>query len=330
MESHQHYVGADISKRTIDLFLLTSESHLQITNDLKGFKDALSRFKAEGMPISQIVLVMEHTGYCCFLFEKFLSKAGIRFFKVNPITIKRSQGLVRGKSDKIDARRIAEFARLHNAKLRILTPQSKATERLKMLVMERNKYIQMRTGLKNMRHEMENIHIPSKDLIQRSPQTVINMLNQQIKVLEKEMEAVIREDQKLHANYLLLKSIKGVGPVIAIHALVKTNNFEWFTKAREFACYCGLAPFEHTSGTSIKGRTRVSHVADKQMKTLFDLAAKVAIQHDPELKAYYARRVSAGKPKMSTINVIRNKIVGRMFAVIKRQTPFQPGILAAA
>ena len=78
------------------------------------------------------------------------------------------------------------------------------------------------------------------------------------------------------------------------------------------------------SGTSIRGKTKVSHLADKDMKTLLDLAAKSAIQYDKELREYYLRRIAAGKSKMSTINIVRNKILYSMFAVINRQTPYQP------
>lgn len=330
MESHQHFVGADISKRTIDLYMRTSGRYLKISNDEKGFKDLLACFKVEDMSMAEIVLVMEHTGYYSYVFEKFLHRQGIRFVKVSALAIKRSLGIIRGKSDQIDARRIAEYGSLHMAKLRFRKTSSKATERLRLLTMERNKCIKIRTSLLNTLEVLKNMGVSSRDMLLRSPQTIINTVNRQIEALEKEMEAVTREDEKLLINYQLLKSIKGVGPIVALHVLVKTNNFEWFDNARQFACYCGLAPFEHTSGTSIRGRTRVSHIADKQMKTLFDLAAKVAIQHDPELKEYYKRRIEEGKSKMSTINVVRNKIVGRMFAVIKRQMPYKSAVQEAA
>ncbi|MFI5132002.1 MAG: transposase [Chitinophagales bacterium] len=104
--------------------------------------------------------------------------------------------------------------------------------------------------------------------------------------------------------------------------LIKTKNFTRFTNGKKFSCYCGSAPFEHSSGTSIKKRTRISHLADKSMKTLLTQAAKTAIQHDKELKQYYQRRTDMGKSKRSTMNVVRNKLIHRMFAVIKRQTPY--------
>jgi transposase len=91
-----------------------------------------------------------------------------------------------------------------------------------------------------------------------------------------------------------------------------------------------LPPFEHSSGKSVRRKTRISHLADKEMKTLLDQSAKSAIQYDKELKSFYQRRIAIGKSKKSTINIVRNKILYRMFAVIKRQTPFIENYLKAA
>ena len=101
-----------------------------------------------------------------------------------------------------------------------------------------------------------------------------------------------------------------------------TNAFTKFNDTRKFASFCGIAPFPNSSGTSIKGRTKVSHLANKKIKSLLDLCAKSAIQSNPEMKNYYQKRIEQGKNKMSTINIIRNKILSRVFAVVKRQTPY--------
>jgi transposase len=118
--------------------------------------------------------------------------------------------------------------------------------------------------------------------------------------------------------------------VTATAAIVKTGNFTQFRDARKFACYCGIAPFEHSSGKSIRGKARISHLADKEMKTLLHQSAKCAIQFDKELKSFYERRLAMGKSKKSTINIVRNKILYRMFSVIKRQTPFVEAYLQTA
>jgi transposase len=124
--------------------------------------------------------------------------------------------------------------------------------------------------------------------------------------------------------YDLMVSVKGVGLILASNLLVVTNCFRGFENSRKFACYAGLAPFEKQSGTSLKKKSRVSHYANKKIKVLLNLSAGSAIQSDPELKAYYQRRIANGKSKMSTLNIVRNKIVHRIFAVVTRRTPYVP------
>lgn len=122
--------------------------------------------------------------------------------------------------------------------------------------------------------------------------------------------------------FKLINSIKGVGPQTALFMIVYTNGFTKFKNWRKFASYCGIAPFPNSSGSSIKGRTKVSHLANKKIKSLFDLCAKSAIQYNREMKKYYERRIEEGKSKMSSINAIRNKLLSRIFAVVERKTPY--------
>lgn len=326
----QHIIGADLSKKTIDLVIHESKIHLQIENTITGFKQMLKWFRQNKIDFSLTMIVMEHTGLYSYCFEDFLHLKQIAFTKVNAMNIKFSIGLTRGKSDKVDAIRIAMYG---FEKREILKPQPEvdnALKRLQMLGSVRDQLVKQRTGLLCSLKEYQNIGINENDLIIQSQLQSINTLKKQINNLKSEMISIIEEHELLNQNFQLLQSIKGVGEILAMTTLVKTNNFEKFTNARKFACYCGTAPFEHTSGTSIKGNTRVSHLADKKMKTLLDLAAKSAIQFDPELKAFYQRKTLSGKSKMSTINIIRNKIIYRMFAVIKRQTPFIENYLQAA
>lgn len=330
MENQVQVIGADVSKGTIDLVLHSSGKHLQITNDKQGFKSFMDWLDSQAILRTDVVLVMEHTGLYPYLFEKFLFKKEVRFAKVSARLIRMSGGIVRGKSDKADAKRIAEYGAQKIQELRWERIRSEASDRLKLLMMARNQYVKARTSFMNMREEMANIKLGKSDIIMSDCSQTIAHFERKIKQLERAMEVIIAQEEAMRRNFTLVKSVSGVGTIVAINLLVKTNNFEWFDSPKTFACYCGVAPFPHTSGSSIRGRTRVSHYADKQMKTLLDLAAKVAIQHDPELKAYYARRVAAGKPKMSAINVVRNKIIGRIFAVIKRQTPFNRAVQEAA
>lgn len=323
----QHIIGADLSKRTIDLFC---NSHLTIENNKAGFKEMLKWLKQQNINTSEVMVVMEHTGFYSYCFEGFLHDHQIAFSKVPALAVKRSIGLARGKSDKIDARRLRDYGFEKKDKLSLETEVSKELQRLSLLFTTRERLVRHKAALLNAIGEYKNIGLAESDVIISTQRKLVKSFETEIAKLEGAMDQIIQQNPSIHQNLHLLQSIKGVGKVVSMATIIKTKNFTRFSNPRKFACYCGTAPFEHTSGTSIRGKTRVSHLADKTMKTLLDLSAKTAIQYDPELKDYYLRRTESGKSKMSTINIVRNKILYRMFAVVKRQTPYVENYLQTA
>jgi transposase len=326
----QHIIGADLSKKSIDLVCHLLHTHIRMENSIAGFKNLVQWLQQQNVNPSETMIVMEHTGLYSYCFEKFLHQHQIPFCKVNALAIKRSMGLIRGKTDKLDAARIAAYGFEKKDKLVLDVPASDTLKRLQMLDSTRNRLVKQRASLICAIKEYRCIGMLEKDIIMRTQVQLIKNFDKQIEKLMAEIESIINEQEPLKQNFHLLQSIKGVGKILALTAIIKTHNFTRFTNARKFACFCGTAPFEHSSGTSIKRKTRVSHLADKQMKSLLDLSAKSAIQYDKELREYYLKRTEGGKSKMSTINVVRNKILYRMFAVIKRQTPFLENYLQAA
>ena len=330
MEKIQHIIGADLSKKSIDLVCHLLKSHVQIENSLAGFKNLMQWMRQQKVNTSETMIVMEHTGLYSYCFESFLHNHQIAFCKVNALAIKRSIGLVRGKTDKLDAARIAAYGYEKKDKLTTDVPASDVLKRLQMLHSTRNRLVKQRASLTCAIKEYKHIGIPQKDIIMQTQLQLIKSFDRQIEKLMAQIEIIIGEQEPLKQNFRLLQSIKGVGKILALSSIIKTSNFTRFTNARKFACFCGTAPFPHDSGTSIKRKARVSHLADKQMKSLLDLSAKSAIQYDKELREYYLKRTEGGKSKMSTINVVRNKILYRMFAIIKRQTPFIENYLQAA
>lgn len=326
----QQIIGADLSKKTIDLVCHLTKTHMQIQNNSAGFKDMVKWLKQQSIKPAGVMIVMEHTGLYSCCFEDYLHRYHIAFAKVNALTIKRSLGLVRGKNDKIDAKRIASYGYEKKDQLQHQPIVEKDLQRLQLLHSTRARLVKQRAGTTCAIKEYRNIGIPETDILMRAQLQIITAFDKQIDKLENEIGSIINVNEPLNKNFKLLQTVKGVGKVLALNTIIKTQNFTRFKDARKFACYCGTAPFEHTSGSSIKGRTRVSHLADKQMKTLLDLSAKSAIQYDKELREFYARRLEMGKSKMSTINIVRNKILYRMFAIVKRQTVFIDNYLQAA
>lgn len=322
------FIGTDVSKLTLDHGIDTVMVHHKTTNDSKGFTDWLKWALLFGSK-EQLWVVMEHTGYYSYQFELFLHQQQIRYTKVAALEIKRSVGLVRGKSDKIDALLISRYGWMNRDRLEPQHLSAAVITELKDLVSLRDKLVRDRSGYKARKKEQAATRKYAKTHIQNKIQArMIKELTQDIQEVEAAIKKMIKEDEALLNNYKLLISIKAVGFVTAVYMLAYTENFRKFLNSRKFACYAGLAPFEHTSGTSLKGKKRVSHYANKKAKSLLNLAASVAIQHNPEMKIYYTKRVGEGKSKMGTLNIIRHKLIDRMFAVIKRGTPYTLSIAA--
>lgn len=323
-------IGTDVSKLTLDHGIHTAKEHIQTANNCKGFKQWLHWALSFGSK-HELWVVMEHTGYYSYQFEAFLDEQQIRYTKVPALDIKRSVGLVRGKSDKIDALVISRYAWMRRDQLQPQHISAAVMTELKDLINLRAKLVKDRSGYKARMKEQNATRKYAKSHIQNKIQTrMIKELTAEVKVVEAAIKELIAQDETLQNNYKLLTSIKGVGFVTTVYMLAYTDNFSKFLNSRKFSCYAGLAPFEHSSGTSIRGRNRVSHYANKKAKCILNLAASVAIQHNRELREYYHRRVSEGKSKMASLNIIRNKLVDRMFAVVKKQTAYQETLNTAA
>jgi transposase len=323
-------VGVDVSKLTLDFHCKPGDFALQTENKLAGFKLWLTGIrKLFGLELP-IFVVMEHTGRYSARFEMFLRSKSIDFCKVPALQIKRSIGVARGKNDKVDAARIAEYAWLRRDLLVADVPVLQGIAELRNLLSLRSKLVKDRSGYLCRLKEMRATESCSKsDITIQIQERIIQELTRAIKKTEDQIRLIIRTNEVLKKTCTLLTSIKGVGLIVAAYMIANTNNFTRFANARKFNCYAGLAPFAHESGTSIKSRSRVSHLANKEVKTLLNLAAFAAIQFDPELKTYYQKRVAEGMKKMACLNIIRSKIVSRMYAVVKRETPYITITLAA-
>ena len=323
-------VGVDVSKSMLDFFFKPCGLHLCLSNDLKGFKKWLTALKKELKNYDEVLIIMEHTGHYSFRFERFLIAHRLPYCKLPALEIKRSLGVIRGKSDYIDAERIAQYGWLRKDTLQSDMIISKDLLRLRDLVSLRRKLVRDKSGFLCRQKEMLQTGKLSKtDLIIQVQQKMINAISTHIKALEAEIKQVIKANEELFNNYQLLVSIKGIGFVIAAFMIANTHNFKRFANARKYNCYAGLAPFPDRSGSSLHRKDKVSHLANKEAKTLLNRAASTAIQHDQELKNYYQNRIAKGKKKKNSLNVVMAKLVARMFAVIKRQTPYQETYIAA-
>lgn len=323
-----YFIGIDISKSTLDV-VLTRETtpeaftHHQFNNTLTGCKQLIIWLKKEKVALSEAFFIMEHTGWytlqlCCFLQEK-----NIAFALFSPLHLKRSLGLVRGKNDKVDAQRLAYYAFLHRHELKPAQLPSACLLKLKNLFAFRDRLIKTQASLKQTIQDLKDTsHLIDNNFVVKESEKQLKLIQQQVQKTEVQITTALEEDEAIKKHFKLLCSIPGIGLVTAVAIILCTNNFTAFEDGRKFASYCGVAPFEHKSGISIRGRTKTSHLANKQIKALLSNCASSAILCDEELKTYYQRKVEEGKPKMVALNAVRAKLINRVFATVNRGTEY--------
>jgi transposase len=323
MKNYSDSIGIDISKNTLDVALHKGHTHQQFVNNSNGFRSFMAWLKKSKVSINTTLFCFEHTGWYCLELSWFFGDQHLPFHCVPALHLKRSLGLRRGKSDKADAFDIARYAWINREELVITHAPARELIDLQRMLSLREQLVKQSTALKNHRQAMKQVtkkaaSDPAMLIVRKS----LLFIQKQQQKIENQMEALVKKSPELASNYALLCSIKGIGLVLAMQLMVHTHNFSRFENWRQFSAYCGLVPYPYQSGTSIYKKPHTHPICDKQMKSLLTMAAISAIQSDPELKRYYQRRVEEGKNKMSVINIIRNKLVARAFAVVKRQTPF--------
>ena len=324
MKKNLFVIGIDVSKDKLDVYFHDTGLHFVVTNDTKGYAIFIEKIvKQAKCQLEKVFVCFENTGKYSKELSVFLSEQNIKFNMSPALAIKRSLGLIRGKDDKIDSKRIAQYAYEKQHKLSITKLPGYKIDQIKSLLTLRDKLIKHRTAYKNGLSDLKDCYKEQETkFIKELQQELIAVTSEKIEKTERQIKDIINNDEDMRKNYNLMLSIKGVGMVTAFYIIAITANFTLFSNPKKFACYCGIAPFPYSSGTII-GKSRVHIFANKKMKSILDMVAKSTIRYKGEFKAYYDRRINElGKSKMSTINIIRNKIVSRIFAVVNRGTPY--------
>jgi transposase len=294
----------------------------KIDNNEKSISAYLKKlFKGQCLT-ENTLFCFEDTGIYSMPLACIFSEKGLNYWRVPALEIKRSKGICRGKSDKTDSKDIAIYALSHLHKLRLSSVSDAVILKLRLLFTEREKIIK---SLGAFKRTSENKGFCSKEVFQ-SVENINKSIVKQLKTALEKVDAalmqIINADVKTKQQFELINSVCGVGKYTAMYLIICTKGFSSFENWRQLACYSGVAPFEYSSGSSIKGRTKVNPLADMKLKSLLNMCALVTVRRDKKLKGYYERKVAEGKCKMLVINNVRCKLLARIFAVINRNSPF--------
>jgi transposase len=317
-------IGIDISSKTLDICIKEDGlNYFCIENKTQVIKRFFKKYIPEN-----VILAMENTGrYNWNLFEA-LETFNFKVYVISPLHLKKSVGLTRGKNDKIDSLRICNFIEKNYQETIQWKACPNSIKKIKILLTERASRIKIKKQLTVQQYDYKLMKSISLDKQLSNLNTkLIKDIETQIKIIEDNIESIISNDEKLNHQQKLIKSVPGVGKVLSWTLLSKTEGFITITDPRKMACYSGVVPFDFQSGTSLKRRPGLSMLADKGLKTILHLAAMSAIRSENDLRTYYIRKVAEGKNKMSVLNAVRNKIIHRVFAVIKNQIPYQKDLV---
>lgn len=324
----QNYViGVDISKSKIDCAVMSFKLELLkekevVNTDLKLKAFLISVLKDLNIDVSEILVCCENTGIYNRPLERVCAALGIDLWVEHALKIKRASTDMRGKNDRKDALRIAEYTVRYIDRQVLYQEPSNVLKELHTQLKIRETLIGQRVAIKNQLKEAKSHDVEEYKLLEQGYRSILKTVEKSIQKTEIKINELSLKDEEIFENIKLMTTIPGIGTQNAINLVIVTNNFKAFASAKHLACYAGVVPFQNQSGTIIK-RDRVSKMSNKTIKKLLHLAAMAAIRFDPELKAYYLRKVEEGKNKMSVLNAVRNKLVHRIVAVVSKKRPYQ-------
>jgi transposase len=312
MNKYNETFGIDISKDVFDCYG-SVQGHLQFKNEAAGFKNFLEILSKDSL------VVMEATGYYHYRFAQFLYKQNVIVSVVNPLSVKRfiQMKLAKVKTDKSDAKAICDYGMINEVPLynALTDVQSECLQLFRLL----DSFIKKRTATKNKLHGEEVLGIPSK-WVYRSLKRNKKHLDKEILGIEEKLLSLVKQDQQNQLT--LLQSIPGIGLKTALFLIVVTDGFKKFENASQLCSYVGITPTIRESGSSVKGRSRISKVGNRKLRNLVFLCSFNACKHNKACKAIYERIVNKGKSKKLALIAVSNKLLKQSFAIAKSGNPY--------
>ena len=333
MKEYKHIYGVDVSKKTVDIVHTDKRAtvHQKFTNDPVGMDQLMGWLRSNNTAPESTLFFTEATGLYCLTLPPFLFSNSIDVWVEHSATIKKATALARGKNDKVDAQRIAAYATKNLDRLRLWKPMDNTLEKVKHLATLRERLVETVKRLTVPVEEFEGMgdHAMAR-LLKKSMKKTLTALGKDLAAVESQIMQTVGQDENLKQLYKIITSVVGIGFVTAVNLMVHTHGFSAVNDARKLACYCGVAPFEYSSGTSIRGKTKVHRMANEKIKCNLHMASLAAIKHDAGLKQYYERKVAEGKNKMSVLNAVKCKLLARVVSCVNNNRMYVDNYQQAA
>lgn len=301
------FYGIDISHLVFDVTDHAGD-HYQFKNTLTGFKKFIKLLDQDSH------CVMEATGYYHYQLAYYLLEEGIKVSVENPLSVKRfiQMRLSKIKTDKSDSKLICEYAK--QVELKLWKGNSKHQLECLQMIRLLAVYTKQSTALKNKIHGESVLGNPSKVVV-TSLKRSLRQVKKEMEMLEEKLQILVKE---VHSQVLSrLKTIPGIGKKTALMLVVLTDGFDRFNSAAELCSYAGLTPVIRNSGTSVKGRSRISKIGNQKLRNLLFMCSFNACKYNKACREIYERIVAKGKSKKLALIAVCNKLLKQAFAIAK-------------
>ncbi|SDP69883.1 Transposase [Mucilaginibacter sp. OK268] len=327
-KTYTYFIGIDISRNELDFAVMQGNDflfHREIKNTIDDIQTLVTELKQlPKFTTSKAIFGMEQTGYYTNHLLNYLKKIRANIVLENALHIRMSMGNIRGKYDKIDAIRIAQYVYKNRDNVKFYVPKRMVIQKLVHLSSLRSRLISTSKALETpIKEQTEFINKGINKQTSGLCKDSIKALKTDITRIDESILEVINEDEVIKRLFTIITSIPSIGRVTAIQIIISTNEFRDISDPKKFACYAGVAPFKRESGL-FTTKAKISPIANKKVKALLHTCAVGSIRYFPEIKEYYKRKTEIeGKPKMAVLNAIRNKLILRVFACVNQDRCFE-------
>jgi len=313
-------LGIDIAKLKFNACLIKHDGKLKhkvFPNTSSGFEQLTDWLSRQG--VSTVRACLEATGTYSEPLALFLAGAGHTVSLVNPAAVKAfaQSRLSRTKTDRVDAELIARFCLAQEPPA--WNPPAVEVRELQALVRRLDSLVEMRVMEENRLSAGVTV-----DSVRRSVEEHLAHLNEQIKRTQELIRNHINSHPRLKQRSELLDSIPGIGEATAALLLSEITDIKQYRSARQVAAYAGLVPRERQSGSSVRGRTRLSKIGNARLRRALYFPAITALRCSPFFQAWAEGLRQRGKCKMSVICAVMRKLVHLAYGVLKSEKPFDP------
>lgn len=309
------YAGMDISKSTIDVQIKDGETyhHYKIANDAEGHQQLIALL--QDYPKGRVRLCCEYTGTYYLAAAIALHRAGYHISVVNAYSIRNYARLTmsRNKTDKYDARLIADYCERQQP-AQWMPPDDTAQS-----IQALNRRIEQLVKMHTMEQNRQKIAPASG---KASHQTIMQALQDEIANCRQQLQAVIANNAKAKEAMKLMQTVPGIGKQTAAIFLAPLLDIERFPSARHFVSWLGLSPMRKESGSSVKGKTRISKMGDAYLRKALYMPARSACLRSKAFRDWVHGHMKQGKHPKTVYVMMMRKLATYAYIVVKQNQPF--------